>query len=119
MAKDKKLTDSDKATYLRSALKSKEAIQIITSQHGVVDYGEMVTALKRQKNYQHFRSTKLSIACKQNTISFKLSSVFDSSKTVPLKAALLEGITAELLSAEISGVKELPCFHDFNLLFCL
>ena len=34
MAKDKKLTDSDKATYLRSALKSKEAIQIITSQHG-------------------------------------------------------------------------------------
>ena len=34
MAKDKKLTDSNKATYLRSALNSKEAIQIITSQHG-------------------------------------------------------------------------------------
>ena len=48
MAKDKKLTDSDKATYLRSALKSKEAIQIITSQHGVDDYDEMVTALKRR-----------------------------------------------------------------------
>ena len=44
MAKDKKLTDSDKATYLRSALKSKEAIQII-SQHGVDDHNEMVTAL--------------------------------------------------------------------------
>ena len=48
MAKDKKLTDSDKATYLRSALKSKEAIQIITAQHGVDDYDEMVTALKRR-----------------------------------------------------------------------
>ena len=48
MAKDKKLTDSDKATYLRSALKSKEAIQIITSQHGVDNYDEMVTALKRR-----------------------------------------------------------------------
>ena len=46
MAKDKKLTDSDKAIYLRSALKSKEAIQIITSQHGVDDYDEIVTALK-------------------------------------------------------------------------
>ena len=48
MAKDKKLTDSDKATYLRSALNSKEAIQIITSQHSVDDYDEMVTALKRR-----------------------------------------------------------------------
>ena len=48
MAKDKKLTDSDKATYLRSALKSKEVIQIITSQHGVDDYDELVTTLKRR-----------------------------------------------------------------------
>ena len=47
MAKEKNLTDSDKATYLRSALKSK-AIQIITSQHGVDDYDEMVTAVKRR-----------------------------------------------------------------------
>ena len=47
MAKDNKLTDSDKATYLRSALKSKESIQIITSQNGVDDYDEMVTVLKR------------------------------------------------------------------------
>ena len=47
MAKDKNHTDSDKATYFRSALKSKEAIQIITSQHSVDDYDEMITALKR------------------------------------------------------------------------
>ena len=49
------------------------------------------------------------------TISLKLSSVYDSSKTVPLKAALLEGITAELPAAEISGVKELPCFQGLQL----
>ena len=49
------------------------------------------------------------------TISLKLSSVYDSSKTVPLKAALLEVTTDELPSAEISGVKELPCFQGLQL----
>ena len=49
------------------------------------------------------------------TVSLKLLSVYDSSKTVPLKAALLEGITAELPAAEISGVKELPCFQGLQL----
>ena len=49
------------------------------------------------------------------TISLKLSSVYDSSKTVLLKAALLEGITADLPAAEISGVKELPCFQGLQL----
>ena len=49
------------------------------------------------------------------TVSLKLSSVYDSSKTVPLKAALLEGITAELPAAEISGEKEIPCFQGLQL----
>ena len=54
MATDKNLTDSDKATYLCSALKSKEAIQIITSQHNVDDYDGMVRALKRQYSNPRF-----------------------------------------------------------------
>ena len=49
------------------------------------------------------------------TTSLNLSPVYDSSKTVPLKAALLEGKTAELPAAEISGVKELPCFQGLQL----
>ena len=69
MAKDKKLTDSDKATYLRSALKSKEAIQIITSQHGVDDYDEMVTALKRRYNNHHHLFRKQV----QSLVQFKFS----------------------------------------------
>ena len=50
---DKNLTDSDKATYLHSTLKSKEAVQIITSKHSVNDYDEMVTALKRSYSNPH------------------------------------------------------------------
>ena len=47
------------------------------------------------------------------TNSLKLSSAYNSSMTVPLKAALLEGITAELPAAEISGVKKYHAFKDF------
>ena len=69
MAKDKKLTDSDKATYLCSALKSKDAIQIIISQHGVDDYDEMVTALKRRySNPRHLFRKQV-----QSLVQFKFS----------------------------------------------
>ena len=69
--------------------------------------------IKRTTNMTGLQSSALPGS--KYTVSLKLSSVYDSSKTVPLKAALLEGITAELPAAEISGVKELPCFQGLQL----
>ena len=69
--------------------------------------------IKRTTNMSGLKSSLLPGS--KYTISLKLSSVYDSFKTASLKAALLEGITAELPAAEISGVKELPCFQGFQL----
>ena len=66
--------------------------------------------IKRTTNMSGLQSTTL-----PGCTSLKLSSVYDSSKTVPLKAALLEGIAAALPAAEISGVKELLCFQGLQL----
>ena len=69
--------------------------------------------IKRTTNMSGLQSSPLPGS--KYTVSLKFSSVYDSSMTVPLKAALLKGITADLPAAEISSVKELPCFQGLQL----
>ena len=85
----------------RAPIDPESAVSLATNRLAATVKAEKI---KRTTNMSVLQSS--SLPGSKYTISLKLLFVYDSSKTVPLKAALLEGITAELPAAEISGVKE-------------